>query len=125
MLSNKGSAKSSFIFTFLFIFIICGLYCFFILYSGKSNYLGNKGNYINNYEEEFKIATQKYVNDYYADLGNGEKLLVKLSTLENFNYINIPDCEGYSIIIKEQNLNINSYLKCSNYLTDGYSSEYE
>lgn len=130
MLSNKGSVKLSFLITFLIIFLICGIYCFIAVQNGTlsrliSSNLGTKQVEETNYEVELKEATRRYVNYYYDDLKDGERLIIKLSTLRKYDYITMNDCNGYSFVNKNGGLNIDSYVNCRNYQSDNYEEEYE
>ena len=120
MLSSKGSAKFSFVITFLIIFLVCGVYCFLEL----DKKTPKKSSTVS-YETKLRNATENYVNDYYKDLNAGERLIIRLSTLKNLNYIELDNCSGYSIVDKDSKLQIDSYLKCSDYESDDYNKEYE
>ena len=123
MLSNRGSARLSFIITFLLLFLVCGIYCIFMI-GGKilpsfSQFKTSKSEK-NSYESEMTKATRNYVNDYYQDLDSGEELIIKLSTLREYKYVTLNDCQGYSVVTKENGINIDSYVKCSNYKSANY-----
>ncbi len=132
MLSNRGSAKLSFVVTFLLIFLVCGIYCFFMfeetwpLKSKKSsNTKTDSSKTTINYETELANATRNYVNDYYKDINMGERLIIKLSTLRERSYITLNDCRGYSVVKKGSTLEVQPFVKCSNYTSSNYNVDYE
>ena len=126
MLSNSGTVKTSFLITFLFVFLVCVVYCIYIL-NGHSLLpnISKKNKKINNYELELKEATINYVDEYYPNLQNGEKLIIKLLTLRAHEYINLSECNGYSIVNKEVELKVESYVKCGDYESEEYNKDYE
>ncbi len=126
MLSSKGTAKASFLVTFLIIFLICGVYCFFMMkdYFTFSSKNSEERKESNNYEVTLNNVTKKYINAYYSDLKEDEQLIIKLSTLKKYGYIDL-NCTGYSIVKKDVKLKIESYVKCDDYVTPNYNSEYE
>jgi len=79
----------------------------------------------NNYELVLNNATRNYVNNYYKDLKSGEKLIIKLSTLREYDYINLNNCSGYSIVKKEESLIIEPFIKCSDYVSSNYNEDFE
>ena len=119
MLSNRGSIKSN----LMVIFFIAVLACiiFFIIALGRSKFFKSS----NSYESELLNATQKYINDYYQDLNEGDSVVIKLSTLRSFNYIKLDNCRGYSIVTKEKKLVIEPYLLCPDYKSKNYDENNE
>ncbi len=129
MLSNRGSAKLSFVITFLVIFLVFGIYCFFLFEETWPKTSMKKSSSAPettiNYESELTNATRNYVSDYYKDMSSGERLIIKLSTLREHNYISLSGCSGYSVVKKEATIEIQSFVKCNNYTSPNYNVDYE
>ena len=122
MLSNRGATKAGLMVIFFIIAFVSLIYCI-ILLGGGFNWSSKSSS--NSYETELINAANKYINDYYKNLGYGEIVMVKLSTLKSLNYIRLDGCRGYAIVTKENTLKIEPYLKCSDYESKNYNSEYE
>lgn len=96
-----------------------------LIISGKTvNYESVEANLID--------ATRSYVLDKYNNDFNGEVIIVRINTLIGSGYIStIRDnrnrkCSGYVKVYKNKyNLSYSPYLKCSNYTSVGYESDYD
>lgn len=121
LLNSRGSTTYGFLGAFLVIFFICFLY----VYLNLNAEFKNSNNQVN-YEQELKEATKKYIDDYYSDLALDNRIVVKITTLRNYNYIDLNKCKGYSIV---ENINgtkiIESYVKCKDYVSPNYQERYE
>lgn len=127
-LNSRGSTSYGFLSGFLVIFFICFIYAYLSLSDGVKNYKDNNINNSNgiNYEETLKSATEKYISKYYSDLKPNNRIIVKLTTLRNYNYITLDNCKGYSIVQKLNGKNkIDSFVKCDDYTSDNYQEMYE
>ncbi len=85
-------------------------------------------NYYKSYQNKMIDATRNYIIYNSPDIP-ADGLRIDLTTLIDKNYINsLKDlidnsvCGGYSIVSinSDTNLNIKTYLKCSNYETEGF-----
>ena len=123
MLSNKGSTRLGFLLFFLFVIFLIIIILFFAL-KGKNIFNVNKKDY-SSYAENLKSATTKYVNKYYSDLKSGETLIVKSSTLKEYKYLETSECIGYSFVTKDSKIEIETFIKCPNYISNNYDSSYE
>lgn len=136
-LNNRGWGLGVFL-GFLAMFIFC------IMVAGINSYrlglsLENNNIYFdetveNNNESNKKSlesriisASMNYKRNNYSNMSNGQTVIVKISKLKDNNYISSSDgCSGY-VEIKNNNgdENYNVYLKCDNYITEGYNSEFD
>ena len=124
LLNSKGSATYSFLGAFLVIFLICFIYIYLNFSQHADN--SNSSNSQTNYEQVLKDATKKYDDAYYSDLALDNWIIVKITTLRNYNYIDLNNCKGYSIV---ENISgtkiIESYVKCDDYVSLNYQERYE
>ena len=124
LLNNKGSATYGFLGAFLVIFLICFIYIYLNFSQHFKN--SNTSNSQTNYEQVLKDATKKYVDEYYSDLALDNRIIVKIATLRNYNYIGLNNCKGYSIV---ENISgtktIEPYVKCDDYVSPNYQEMYE
>ena len=79
----------------------------------------------NNIESRVISAAMNYKRNEYGNMSNGQTIIVKVSRLVEENYLSSSDnCSGY---VEIRNINgdisYNAYLKCPDYVTDGYNSE--
>lgn len=83
----------------------------------------------NNKDLENKVlnAAMNYKRDKYSDMSSGQVVIVKISNLVELNYLsNSDNCSGYvEIKNKDNDISYAVYLKCPNYVTEGYNSDLE
>lgn len=83
-------------------------------------------------EENIKSATSSYIEKYYKeDIGTGT-ITVSVDNLLKYDMLSESSikptdeknaCKGYALVKKENNeLIIDSYIKCDNYETDNYQA---
>lgn len=124
LLNNKGSTTYGFLGAFLVLFLVCFIYIYLSLNGNVNN--SNTSNSQTNYEQVLKDATKKYIDEYYSDLALDNRIIVKITTLRNYNYIDLNNCKGYSIV---ENISgtkiIESYVKCDDYVSPNYQEMYE
>jgi len=66
-------------------------------------------------------AAKRYKNDFYSSLEEGATVSISLKNLMDKKYLDSSnDCSGY-VEIKNEHYQV--YLKCPNYVTEGYRSE--
>lgn len=135
-LNNKGWGLatmlicSGIIVLFLLVaaFFTLRLNSYFKDYTSSSSINSKPTTFYLNQTAKLTEASEKYVKSENIQLVKGEKTRIELNTLIHYNYINyIIDtddnyCDGYSLasIDSDDILNINSYIKCDNYMTKGY-----
>lgn len=79
------------------------------------------------FENEVLNAAMNYKRNEYGNISSGQTVIVKISRLVDEKYLSSNNyCSGY-VQIRNQNGDekYNVYLKCSDYVTDGYDSEYD
>lgn len=77
-------------------------------------------------EEKILNAAMNYKRDRYNNISVGQTLVIQISTLVKEKYLEeIYDCSGY-VVIKNNNNDVRyqTYLKCSDYVTDGFDDKY-
>lgn len=92
---------------------------------------GKKNNY-GAVETELIEASKKYIWEKYDNDFIGEEIILRISHLNKSGYLstirdlNNKECSGY-VKINKGNLEISysPYLKCNNYISEGYESEYD
>lgn len=118
---------------FIIIFLIClmittiGLINMGLLGDDSNNNSTNSSNFSYQVlENQLNNASIRYYNDYKYDLNDGS-VVIRHSTLINSNYIgelidgNGNKCVGYTKIIKQiDGPSFTSYIKCQNYISNGY-----
>ena len=83
------------------------------------------------FENELKSAAENYFIIVNEELDNGREKRISLESLKKMNlvYNELKDkCDAYVIVSSEKNISTNEYeiyyrpyIKCSNYVTVGYS----
>ncbi len=82
-------------------------------------------------EENIRDATYLYINTYYKDKINIGTLKVSTDNLVKYNVLDLNDlkpdsesknCKGYSLVRNDDAIIVSSYIKCSNYETNGYQA---
>ena len=126
---------------FLLLFLICiliatiGLHSLGLTKDKEGAYVDlgeyTKGNGTYDYSAlELKVAdaAKKYYVDRYPN-GTTDTIVVSIDTLKNNGYMSSiydgrnKECKGYAKILKTGNAV--GYIKCSIYVTTGYSGDYE
>ncbi len=131
-MDNKGWGLGTML-GFLAILFLGLLYSFALINknfgSGSIN-TAEANEYYQNAEKNLSEVAKSYVNNYYASLEDGNRVIVTLKTLKAYHYIddinvyhNEDKCSGY-VIVKKDNENIiyAPYLKCDQYTTNDYLS---
>lgn len=139
-LNNKGWGFSEMLTLMSLLIIFLGIAVFFIyrLYYNleennviKNNVVENNKNednfYYSDLEYKLKNGTVKYINNYYNKEITEDVVITLKNLLDNKIITEIKDlkndasCSGYTIIKYENELiTYKPYLKCSNYITNGY-----
>ena len=134
-LDNKGWGLSTLLICFFIIlfFLIISVYYAHTFSTKIDNEQNESEELNNNYYKELESNINFIVNDYINSgkivVNNGSTTLLGLSELKQLGFTeNIIDevtkneCSGYVIIKNINNvMDINSYLKCDNYITEGYN----
>ena len=134
-LDNKGWGLSTLLIYFFIIlfFLIISVYYAHTFSTKIDNEQNESEELNNNYYKELESNINFIVNDYINSgkivVNNGSTTLLGLSELKQLGFTeNIIDevtkneCSGYVIIKNINNvMDINSYLKCDNYITEGYN----
>lgn len=109
----------------LILFLIIAIYLIYSLYS-EFDREATVGYY---YELEEKLENQAsvYLNDYYPDPLTSDNLTITRGVLRTYNLdVDLVDkndkaCSGYVIANKTHGqTNVNAYIKCEHYETEGY-----
>ena len=109
----------------LIVFLLLATYYIYVLY-GKFERDDNTNNYIT-LEEKLENQTLIYLNDYYDEPLSNNKITISRNVLKSYD-LDIPltdndgnACSGYSIAYKTKGIvYVDGYIKCNNYVTDGY-----
>ena len=136
MLNKNGWGYREFLFAGAVLFIALLVTTFFVirLYKGLpdlSSFLTEPLSY-QDIEENLDYKSLEYINGYYKqDITTGV-IVVSTDNLLKYDIIKKKDlkdtdnndlCKGYSLIRKEKGELISkSYIKCDNYVTEGYQS---
>lgn len=132
-LDNKGWGLRSMIIysTIIIIALLIATFYVIALYSEldrniKSNKQDNtiidKKQY-EEYERKLEEATINYIDNCNCIDDNTSTMRISYDTLVDKNYINSikDDCSGYvDVYLQSENISTKAYLKCSNYITEGY-----
>ena len=76
-------------------------------------------------ESKVLNAAMNYKRNEYGNMSSGQTVIVKVSRLVDENYLSSSEnCSGY-VEIRNRNGDIcyNAYLKCPDYVTEGYNGE--
>lgn len=76
-------------------------------------------------ESKVLKAAMNYKRNEYGNMTSGQTVIVKISRLIDENYLSgSENCSGY-VEIRNRNSDISysTYLKCPDYITDGYDRE--
>jgi len=109
----------------LIIFLIIAIYYIYLLY----NNVGEEYtiDYYTNLEDKLEHQSLIYLNDYYEANLTSDYIIISRSILRNYD-LDIPlndpygdACSGYVTVNKSKGIiNTKGYIKCNNYVTDGY-----
>lgn len=109
----------------LILFLFIAIYFIYTMYNSLDGDL-NKS-YYEELEQKLENQAQVFVTDYYNEELTSEKLTITRNILKSYNLdIDLVDtnndaCSGYVIAYKQDSKNyIKGYIKCPNYMTDGY-----
>lgn len=134
MLNKNGWGFRTFIIAGSILFIALIITSFFIirLYSSLPNLnaLMNEPLDYEDIEENLVESSLNYINKYYDEEITTGVIVISTDNLLKYNVIekkdliettNEDECRGYALIRKEEgNLVSTSYIKCNNYITEGY-----
>ena len=136
-LNNKGWGLSTLLICFciILIFLVISVYYAYRFSEkiDKDIEPDNSDNividYYKNLENNINSAILNYINNGQIIVNNGSTMMLGLTDLRELGFTeNIIDkvtrneCSGYVIIKNINNvMDINSYLKCDNYITEGYN----
>ncbi len=129
MVKKNGWGLVAFI-VFLLIFIVCLIITYLGLRKvGLINGETSTQTETNYAEMENKVreASKRYVSDFYNNELGIDTLYIKISGLHRSGYIgklkdnNGDSCSGYVAVYKSDDIHYDVYLKCNNYVTEGYN----
>ncbi len=109
------------------IFLIVAIYYIYTLYDSLDEEVTI--NYYYDLEEKLENQARVYLDDYYDENLNSDYITITRSVLNTYNLdVNLLDldgnaCSGYVKANKTRgNVNIDAYISCRDYITDGYES---
>ncbi len=127
-LNNRGWGTKEMILMTAFLLILLGITWYYIstLYDGAL--VRNARTFSNSYYKTVQSNLESAAERYYEDKGYTGTAILSYSLLKDEGYIsNIQDfldasCTGYVIA---SNGSFKPYIKCNNYTSEGYVSEFE
>lgn len=115
-LNNKGLTIQS----MMIVAILLMLLLVIISVTIEKNFPGVTNSY-KKIENNVAKATEKYYMQNTLNIVEGDEKSVSIKRLIEEGYLNSNDCTGYGVYKKNNNkLTFKAYLKCSDYVTDGY-----
>lgn len=75
------------------------------------------------YEYIIKEETPQYVNKIYGEINDEKIRYVNINDLDIDNVIK-EECRGYVEVYKNNTMYYETYIKCSNYETEGYNDAF-
>lgn len=120
-----GLREMLFLSGILILFLFVAIYYIYTLYDSFNEEVSVKEYY--DMEDKLEENVRIYINDYYeADL-TSEKVIIDRSTLRYHDLdVSLLDsngdaCSGYAVVNKSRGIvNVEAYIKCNNYMTEGY-----
>ena len=111
----------------LIIFLFIAIYFIYRLYGNLDE--GINTNYYTNLENDLRNQAEEYLNDYYDDTLTSDYITITRNVLKTYDLDVIledpqgRECSGYVRANKSHaKVNIEAYISCSKYETDGYES---
>ena len=76
-------------------------------------------------ESKVLNAAMNYKRNEYGNMTSGQTIIVKVSRLVDENYLSSSEgCSGYvEISNRNSDISYSAYLRCPDFITDGYNSE--
>lgn len=133
-LNNRGWGLGvflGFVAILLFCLVVVGVNAYKLGVKTENNFqfdssvIDNNSNTKSDLESKVLNAAMNYKRNEYGNMSSGQTVIVKISRLVDENYLSSSDdCSGY-VEIKNKNGDVSykTYLKCPNYVTEGYNSE--
>lgn len=109
----------------LLLFLVIAIYYIYTLYQDLD--LEVTSNYYHDLENDLENNAKVYLSDYYDGILNSDGITITRSILRTYGLdVNLVDndnnvCSGYVVASKSHGEeNIEAFISCPNYTTDGY-----